>query len=335
MTPVNNTRLPELGDKKIDSAHSRALTAIRTLCGPAIIAALEEPTTVELMVNADGVVWQERLGEPAPVSIGHMNMMTAREIINKVASLLGLEAKPETPIIEGNWPLDGSRFAGQIPPIVGAPTFAIRKKASSIFTLDQYVSAGIMTPEQRAALVESVKNHHNILIAGGTGSGKTTLVNALIAESVRLFPNERVLTVEDTAELQCSAANMNSYYANKVTTQSDIIKAMLRMRPDRIHVGEMRDHAANDLLVAWNTGHEGGFATVHANDPISALDKVVMLVSMHPFAPRNYIDKFVCQVIHRIVHISRVEGGGRKVRSIAAVVGRGSGGESYRVSGVA
>lgn len=318
-----------------DTVRKRATALLNKLCGKTILDALADPATVEVMVNPDGVIWHERLGDHAPNAVGNISMFDARGIINVVAGCLGLEAKPETPVIEGNWPLDGSRFAGQIPPIVAAPTFAIRKKASSVYTLDQYVEAGVMNEGQRELLRESVKAHHNILIAGGTGSGKTTLMNALVHESVQMFPHERILTVEDTGELQCTAKNIVPYYANKVTTQSDIIQAMLRMRPDRIHVGELRNHAANDLLVAWNTGHEGGFATVHANNAVAALDKVVMLVSMHPYAPRNYIDKFVCQVIHRVVHISRSEGGGRKIRSIAKVAGRGANGEGFQVEVVA
>jgi len=177
-------------------------------------------------------------------------------------------------------PIDGSRFAGQLPPVVPAPTFAIRKKAVAIFTLDQYVEAGIMTAAQQATLTAAIKAHRNILVIGGTGSGKTTLVNAIINAMVEFDPAERVFIIEDTGEIQCAAENFVQYHTWLEVTMTVLLKTTLRMRPDRIVVGECRGGEALDMLQAMNTGHEGSMTTLHANSPRDALARLETLVLM-------------------------------------------------------
>src|SRR5574338_1510326 len=195
---------PMTEHKEAISISERAKRKLERDMGPECLTALNDPKTVEIMLNADGKLWQERLGEPMKC-IGSLRVAQAQAIIETVAGYHGKEVTRQKPILEGELPLDGSRFAGQLPPVVPAPTFAIRKRALAIFTLDEYVAAGVMSAHQRDVLVEAVRAHRNILVIGGTGSGKTTLVNAIINQMVVNDPTERVFIIEDTGEIQCAA----------------------------------------------------------------------------------------------------------------------------------
>lgn len=300
------------------SIKERARRKLERDMGPVLLAALNDPRTVEIMLNADGRLWQERLGEPMKC-IASMRMAQAQAIIETVAGYHGKEVTRQKPILEGELPLDGSRFAGQLPPVVPAPTFAIRKRAVAIFTLAQYVEDGVMTAGQRDALVEAIRAHRNILVVGGTGSGKTTLVNAIINQMVVQDPTERVILIEDTGEIQCAAANYVQYHTSIDVNMTTLLRSALRMRPDRILVGEVRGPEALDLLMAWNTGHEGGAATLHANNARAGLDRLAMLISMHPDSPRP-IEPLIAEAVHVVVHIARFEGQ-RRVQEILAVSG--------------
>jgi len=171
--------------------NNRAKKKLERDMGPQLLAALHDPRTVEIMLNADGRLWRERLGEPMKC-IGTLRVAQAEAVIKTVAGYHGKEVTRGKPTLEGELPLDGSRFAGQLPPIVSSPTFAIRKKAIAIFTLDHYVKTGIMSAERCTAIRQAVENHRNILVVGGTGSGKTTLVNAIISEMVAHDSSERI-----------------------------------------------------------------------------------------------------------------------------------------------
>ena len=304
--------------KEAISISERAKRKLERDMGSECLAALNDPKTVEIMLNADGKLWQERLGEPMKC-IGSMRVAQAQAIIETVAGYHGKEVTRQKPILEGELPLDGSRFAGQLPPVVPAPTFAIRKKAVAIFTLDQYVDSGAMTAGQRDVLIEAVRAHRNILVIGGTGSGKTTLVNAIINQMVVNDPTERVFIIEDTGEIQCAAANYVQYHTSIDVSMTALLKTTLRMRPDRILVGEVRGPEALDLLMAWNTGHEGGAATLHANNAKSGLNRLAMLISMHPDAPKP-IEPLIGEAVHVVVHIARFEGH-RRVQEILEVSG--------------
>lgn len=286
--------------------------------GPLILAALNDPKTVEILLNADGRLWLEHLGEPMRC-IGTLRPAQGEAIIRTVASCLGKTVTATMPIVEGELPLDGSRFAGQLPPIVGAPTFAIRKKAIAIFTLEQYVSAEIMTRRQCETIRAAVRNHRNILVSGGTGSGKTTLVNAIINEMVMCDPVERVCIIEDTGEIQCCAENYVQYHTSLEVPMTTLLKVILRMRPDRILVGEVRGGEALDLLDAWNTGHEGGAATLHANTPHTALTRLKSLISRNDAAPWE-IDPLIGEAVQLVVHIARMPEG-RRVQEIIEISG--------------
>jgi type IV secretion system protein VirB11 len=300
-----------------NGSQERQLEKLRRDLGEVSLAALADPLTVEIMLNADGTLWQERLGEQ-PKQIGSMSAGRAEAVLRTMAAMLHTTITREKPTLEGELPLDGSRFAGQIPPVVSAPVFAVRKRASRVFTLDQYDQAGILTPEQKEYLSGAIRDHRNILVIGGTGGGKTTLVNALIHELTRQFPGERLIIIEDTGEIQCAAANYVQYHTSPERSMTDLVRTSLRMRPDRILVGEVRGPEALDLLMAWNTGHEGGIATLHANSAESGLARLSTLISMHPNAPRS-IEPLIGAAVDVLVHIARKEGGGgggRIVREI-------------------
>jgi type IV secretion system protein VirB11 len=296
----------------------RAIKSLKRDIGPKFLAALNDPSTVEIVLNADGKLWQEKLGQEM-VYFDDLSPSQAQAVLETVAGFHGRELTPSTPIIEAEFPIDGSRFAGQIPPIVTTPIFALRKKAVSIFTLDQYVDSGIMTQPQKEAIQQGVKNHRNILVIGGTGTGKTTLVNSIINEMVESEPTERVVILEDTGEIQCSAVNHVQYHTSLHVSMTDLLKTTLRMRPDRILVGEVRGPEALDLLMAWNTGHEGGAATLHANNAKAGLSRLAMLISMNA-TPPDPIEPLIGEAVHMVVHIARTKQG-RIINEIIEVSG--------------
>ena len=298
---------------------ARGHEKLRRECGEVFLKAPEDKQTIEILLNADGKLWQERLGEPLRV-IGGMSPSQGEAIIRTVAGSLGVTVTPQYPVVEGEFPLDGSRFAGQLPPVVAAPAFAIRKKASAIFTLAQYVEAKIMSEAQRDVIVEAVAAHRNILVVGGTGSGKTTLTNAIIDEIVRQNPHERLVIIEDTGEIQCAAPNSVIYHTTSEVPMTRLLRTTLRMRPDRILVGEVRGPQALDLLMAWNTGHEGGVATIHANDALAGLSRLATLISMHPDSPRP-IEPLIGEAVHLLIHIVKTSDGSRTINAIVSVRG--------------
>jgi type IV secretion system protein VirB11 len=297
---------------------NRTKEKLRRDLGEAVLEVLHDPKTVEIMLNADGLLWLEQLGEPMRC-IGRMAPARAEAIIKTISGFHGKEVTRWSPLLEAELPLDGSRFAGQLPPVVSAPTFAIRKRAVSIFTLQQYVDAGLMTPRQCEVMKMAIREHRNILVTGGTGSGKTTLVNAIINEMVVQNDQERLVIIEDTGEIQCAAQNVVQYHSTLEVSMTMLLKTTLRMRPDRILVGEVRGPEALDLLMAWNTGHEGGAATIHANHARAGLDRLRMLISMHQDAPDD-IEPLIANVVNVIVHIERTPTG-RRIREIVRLNG--------------
>lgn len=301
-----------------ETVRSRGIIKLRRDMGSILIEAMEDPKTAEVMLNPDGYIWVERFGEPMK-KIGSIPSSRALAIITTIAGIHSKEITTFKPTLECELPIDGSRFAGQLPPIVTAPTFAIRKKAVAIFTLEQYVESYVMTPKQYEAIKDSIINHRNILVIGGTGSGKTTLINAIINEMVVTDPTERIFIIEDTGEIQCAAENSVTYHTTLEVSMTDLLKTTLRMRPDRIIVGEVRGGEALDLLDAWNTGHEGGAGTLHSNNAQSALIRLKSLISRNQSAPGE-IEPLIAEVVHCIVHIGRTPEG-RRVKEIIYVDG--------------
>ncbi len=194
-----------------------------------------------------------------------------------VAHHVGAEVHPGSPRVSAELPETGERFEGLIPPVVAAPAFAIRKPAVAVFTLDDYVAAGIMSDDEADILRRAVEKRRNVLVAGGTSTGKTTLVNALLAEVAKT--GDRVVLIEDTRELQCKSPNLVALRTKDgVASLSDLVRSSLRLRPDRIPIGEVRGAEALDLLKAWGTGHPGGIGTIHAGSAIGALRRLEQLI---------------------------------------------------------
>jgi type IV secretion system protein TrbB len=213
-----------------------------------------------------------------------------------------------------------------LPPVVAAPTFAIRKPAVAVFTLDQYVSSRIMTKAQAKNLRAAVEGRLNILVAGGTSTGKTTLTNALLAEVAKT--SDRVVLIEDTRELQCQAQNLVALRTKEgVSTLSDLVRASLRLRPDRIPIGEVRGPEALDLLKAWGTGHPGGVGTIHAGSGLGALRRLEQLIQEAVVTvPRALIAETI-----NIIAVLSGRGSERRLKELVQVQGLDANGD-YRLT---
>lgn len=301
-----------------ETVKKRVTERLRRDLGPLVEGALNDPKTTDILLNADGQLWLKRLGEPTRV-IGTMEAWRATSVIKTLAGLLGKTVGAKEPILDGELPFGNERFAGQLPPVVSSPCFAIRKPAITVFPLDSYVEQGVMTQTQCDAIKKAVRDHKNILVVGGTGSGKTTLINAVIQEMVDNDPNERVFIIEDTGEIQCSAINCVQYHTTLEVSMTDLLKTTLRMLPDRIIVGEVRGSEALDLLDSWNTGHDGGAGTLHANSAESALQRLKSLVTRNKHAPTD-IEPLIAEAVHVIVQINR-KSEVRRVEAILEIVG--------------
>jgi type IV secretion system protein TrbB len=250
---------------------------LRTALGPAISGYLDDPAIGEVMLNPDGKLWIDRLAGGLEDTGSRVLPEDAERIVRLVAHHVGVEVHSGAPRVSAELPESGERFEGLIPPVVTAPCFAIRRPAVAVFTLADYVKTGIMTANAAVLLQEAVTNHKNILVVGGTSTGKTTLVNALLAEVAKT--NDRVVLIEDTRELQCAAPNLVALRTKDgAASLSDLVRSALRLRPDRIPVGEVRGAEALDLLKAWGTGHPGGIGTLHAGSAIGALRRLEQLI---------------------------------------------------------
>jgi P-type conjugative transfer ATPase TrbB len=258
-------------------AVSRGARMLRSALGPAITAWLDDPTVVEVMLNPDGRLWIDRLSDGLVDTGERLLAADSERIVRVVAHHVGAEVHPGSPRVSAELPGTGERFEGLIPPIVAAPAFAIRKPAVAVFALEDYAASGIMTHGQALLLRNAVAQRRNVLVAGGTSTGKTTLVNALLAEVAK--SPDRVVLIEDTRELQCKAENLVALRTKDgVASLSDLVRSSLRLRPDRIPIGEVRGAEALDLLKAWGTGHPGGIGTIHAGSALGALRRLEQLV---------------------------------------------------------
>lgn len=292
--------------------------------GSTICNTLDDALVVEIMLNPDGQLFVERIGEPI-TQAGRLAPQAAETIIGTVAHALGTEVNLNRPIISGELPIGGHRFEGLLSPVVAAPVFTIRKRATRLFPLDSYVRDKIMTPYQASVIRNAVENRMNIVVAGGTGTGKTTLTNAVIGEIVSLMPEHRLVILEDTGEIQCAAENVVALHTTDAVDMSRLLKSTMRLRPDRIIVGEVRDGAALTLLKAWNTGHPGGIATIHANSALSALTRLEQLTAE---VSSNPMPEIIGEAVDMVISIERTPKG-RRVRELLVVEGYRDG--RYRI----
>jgi P-type conjugative transfer ATPase TrbB len=299
---------------------------LRTALGPAIAGFLEDPSIVEVMLNPDGRLWIDRLSGGLEDSGRTMSAADGERIVRLVAHHVGAEVHSEKPRVSAELPETGERFEGLLPPVVAAPAFAIRKPAVAVFTLDDYVAAGIMLAGQAAALRAAVADRKNILVAGGTSTGKTTLTNALLAEIAGT--TDRVVLIEDTRELQCRAPNLVALRTKDgVASLSDLVRSSLRLRPDRIPIGEVRGAEALDLLKAWGTGHPGGIGTIHAGTALGALRRLEQLIQEAVVTvPRALIAETI-----DLVAVLRGRGSERRLSELAFVAGLDPAIGDYRV----
>lgn len=276
----------------------RLLDLLQTACGPAFWTFLQDDNVTEIMANPDGKVWVERFDEGMVDADHYMPETNRRQVINIVASSVDDICNHDSPTLSAVLPESGARFQGFVPPVVPAPSIIIRRRATAIFTLQDYVDDDIMSAGHARFVYNAIRNHQNLLIAGGTGSGKTTLANAIL--DAISDTDDRLLTIEDTPELQVSADNHIAFFIEPDTgfTWQKAVKASLRTRPDRIVVGEVRDSSAHDLLKAWNTGHNGGCCTLHANSAEKALIRLESLIEEAvPNAPVNLIAEAVDAIV--------------------------------------
>ena len=299
----------------------RQRAMLRTAMGPDIAAALSDPLVLEIMVNPDGSLRLDRLGEGRVDTGIFIAAAQAERIIRLVASHARTEVHAGQPIISAELPphregYAGERFEGVLPPVSSGPCFSIRKPAQRLYTLDDYVADGFMDAATADALRAAVTQRFNILVAGGTSSGKTTLANALLAEMG--WVDARIILIEDTRELQSPAPDTVALRTRAgLVSMADLVRSTLRLRPDRIIVGEVRGPEALDMLKAWNTGHPGGIATVHANSAEAALYRVEQLVQEAVVTvPR----RLIAEAIDLVVFIAG-RGAHRRVDAIARVAG--------------
>lgn len=283
--------------------------------GSEIVKYFNDDNITEIALNDDKKVWIDTF-DRGWVNTGiELDEKKAMNVALILASNIGEVINKEHPMLGGEFPITGERFQIEIPPLVKNPAFNIRKKAIKIFSLDDYVNSNIMTEHQKEIIKKAIKERKNILVIGGTASGKTTLCNALLKE-IATYKN-RVIIIEDTQELQCETPNKVCLRTTPLVSMRDLIKITMRKTPERIIVGELRDGAALDLLKAWNSGHPGGVSTIHADDCLGGLEKLEQYIEE---VSSNAQSKLIARSVNLVVTIAKVEGV-RKITEIKEVKG--------------
>lgn len=287
-------------------------------CGPIIMDAVHDPDVLEIMLNPDGKIWIEKYGKDQEC-VGELPIAQSKVLLSLVASALDLVVDAQHPVVEGSFPLDGSRFEGTFPPIVGpGASFSMRKKASKIITLQEYLASGAITEEVIPILDAAILGRKNIVVVGGTSSGKTTFCNGVIHRLDELCPGDRLLILEDTAELQSSARNAVFFLTSDLAKigMRQLTKVCMRYAPKRILVGEVRDSAALELLKLWNTGHPGGIGTFHADSAFEALERLEELVEEAGVGPKQ---KLIGRAVDLIIYMTKTPKNTRIVSEILQV----------------
>ena len=334
-----------------DEQHQRLEVKLRRELGEQILRLLDDSLTEDILLNPDGSLWVKQMGHGFS-RIGEIPAAQAASALGTIAAWRGTVLNHERPILETELPIDGSRFEGIVSPVVRRPVFAIRVRPRKIFSLEDYEADGILTNSddplnrlrRRDDFLDGVRglNHanviraairakKNILVVGSTGSGKRTLVNGILDALAHIAPHDRVISIEDTTELQCPVNNYLDLRAVGSVTMLDCLRACMRLKPTRIVVGEVRGAEAHTLLKAWNTGHPGGAATVHANDALSGLIRLESLVAEATSAPQQ---RLIAEAVDLVVFVDEESSvrAGRKVREVLLVTGYSNG--NYQVERV-
>ena len=278
--------------------------------GEEILNFLKDDDVTEIMVNDDKTVWIQTFSKGLINAGFEMSSTKSLSLIQVVASYSGKIIDAEEPILETEL-YDGSRFTGVIFPLTISPTINIRKHSKRIYTFEEYISQNNLLPEQRDLITKSLINKENILIVGATGSGKTTFGNACLEYLSSL--EERLGILQDTLELQCHAKNRYYLKTAKGVSMSALVKVSLRMTPDRIIIGEIRDGAALAMLRAWNSGHNGGFCTIHSDNAKKALGQLEGYIEEVSQTPqKNFIADNINLIVvlkkKKVIEISRLDG---------------------------
>ena len=295
----------------------RGLSRLFNDLGSVIINALKDPFINEIMLNCDETLFAEHKNN-GMIKIGTLDPIKAAVIIRTLASLLNKELNSDSPILSGELPFDGSRFEGLLPPLVAKPVFSIRKHNALSLPLNALVKSEMLNKEEALFLKEAIANRRTIIVSGRTGCGKTTLVNALLNELSQICPHDRVISIEDTKELKIQIQNKIALFTSQTSDMSVLLKSALRLRPDRLIVGEVRGSEALDLIDAFSTGHSGGFTTLHAGSIEQALKRLTLLISRHEHAPR-LIEPTLAEALDLIVQVQRTPS--RHISAIAQVTG--------------
>jgi pilus assembly protein CpaF len=294
--------------------------------GP-ITELLKDDSISEVMVNGAGQVYIERSGRLSLTDVTFASEEELLQVIRAIASGVGRRIDEQSPMVDARLP-DGSRVNAIIPPLaIDGSSLTIRKFAKDPYTVHDLIDFGTLTAEAAGFLEACVKAHFNILVSGGTGSGKTTTLNVL---SSFIPDNERVVTIEDAAELQLRQPHKVRLESRPAKldgtgriTIRDLVVNALRMRPDRIVIGECRSGEALDMLQAMNTGHDGSLTTIHANSPRDSLSRLETLVLMSGVdLPQRAIRDQIASAIHLIVQQARIRDGSRRITAITEVVGK-------------
>ena len=303
-----------------DEILHRNTEKLRSELSSVICDALDDPEVIEIMVNPDTSIRVDRLSRGMSNTkkrISHDRLVAA---LGTIAAMLRTEINKYSPILEGELPLDGSRVEGIISPVTKGATLVIRKHSSAVFPMERYVAENRIDLKSWEYLKNGLTDRKNILIAGGTGSGKTTFVNAVLDALSKLCPDDRLIILEDTVELQCEMENVLAMRTDSQsnTTMQKLVKTSLRLRPDRIVVGEVRGGEALDLLKSWNTGHPGGICTIHANSAVSSLARMEQLISE---VSRTPMKELIGEAVDVIVFLRRIAKFGPFVTEILEVKG--------------
>ena len=307
---------PEIPQTPENIKTQRFKTLLETTLGPIILNHLYDDKVIEIMLNPDGHLVIDYLGGDKIVTNDIIPLSQASRILKLIATHSETVVTSDQPSLAAELPIKNARFQGWLPPVVTQASFAIRKRAVKIFTLDDYVKNNIITNNIKKNLITAINNRKNIIVIGGTGSGKTTFSNALLAEMSK--SDDRILILEDLPELQCTSDDHVSMVTTSMVSMRDLVKGSLRMRPDRIIVGEVRDGTALDLLKAWNTGHPGGLCTIHAN---SAKGGVTRLRDLMLEVVENVPNSLITEAVDILVFIEKTKDGSRKIKEVLELAG--------------